>query len=64
MIDGSKPFGRALLVFFWGGLAASFVNMIYTFHHFNPLYIAWFVVICNMAFVTIKNIVIPPKGKS
>lgn len=63
MIDGNTIFGRAVLVFFWCGLAASFVQMLYTFWHFNPLYIAWFVVLANILFVTIKNIVIPPGVK-
>lgn len=64
MINGNTLFGRAVLVFFWGGLAASFVNMLYTFLHFNPYLIAWLVVIFNITFVTIKNLLIPPKGRS
>lgn len=60
MIDSSTLFGRALLVFFWGGLAASFVNALYAFYHFSPYLVAWLVVIFNIIFVTIKNIVLPP----
>jgi hypothetical protein len=63
MINGSTAFGRAVLVFFWGGLAASFVNALYVFWHFNSYWIAWLVVIFNIAFVTIKNIIIPPRQR-
>lgn len=61
MINPNTLFGRAMLVFFWGGLAASLVNCLWTFWHFNPYFIAWLVVIVNICIVTIKNIVIPPK---
>lgn len=61
MINPNTLFGRALLVFFWGGLAASIVNVAWAFWHFNPLLIAWLVVIVNIIAVTIKNIVLPPK---
>lgn len=61
MINGNTLFGRALLVFFWGGLSASIVNIAWSFWHFDPLIIAWLVVVVNMAAVTIKNIALPPR---
>ena len=60
MIDGSKWWGKAILVFFWGGLSASIVNMAYAFIDFNPYWIAWLVVITNITTVLIKNYFIRP----
>lgn len=60
MIDPSTFFGRVVVVFFWGGLAASFTLMLWCFIHFNPLLLPWLTVIFNIVFVAIKNILIPP----
>lgn len=60
MIDGSKWWGKAMLIFFWGGFAASLVNMAYAFHPFSPYAIAWSVVLVNMIIVLLKNKLIPP----
>ena len=63
MINPNSFFGRALIVFFWGGLSASIVNMLWTVWHFDPLFIAWFVVLVNMIAVTLKNVILPVKKK-
>lgn len=61
MINPNTLFGRAVLVFFWGGLAANIVTFIWSFWHFDPILIGWFVVLVNIGLVTLKNILIPPK---
>lgn len=64
MIDPNTTFGRVMVVFFWGGLAASFTLMLWSFWHFDPIVLPWLTVIFNIVFVWIKNIVIPPRPRS
>ena len=65
MINPNSLFGRAMLVFFWGGLAANIVGLIWYMFTKDPLTvaIAWCVPFVNMALVTLKNILIPVKAK-
>lgn len=63
MIDPTTLVGRALLVFFWGGLAANIVNAVWYFWHFPVFLMPWFYVFTNMALVTGKNLLIPTKSK-
>lgn len=63
MLNPNSTWGRALVIFFWSGLAASIVNMVYSLHHFDPFMIAWLVVIVNIAAVLVKNWLIPSKPK-
>lgn len=63
MLNPNSTWGRALVIFFWGGLAASIVNMIWAYWHFNPEAIAWTTVIVNVALVMGKNWLIPARPR-
>lgn len=61
MIDPTTVFGKTLLVFFWGGLAANIVSFLWVTVRFDPIYLPWLVVIINMLLVSLKNKVLPIK---
>lgn len=60
VIDPGSIFGRVMLVFFWGGLAADIVTLVYAvFSPVNPVIvvvIAWTTVGVNMWLVYMKAI--------